>query len=64
LGLNPLTTEIIERIFNGGTGDNIASPYSGDGVATACHIGAHGIAVTKNGDIYIADHANSRIEVI
>ncbi len=55
-------TGIVNRI--GGTGDNIASSYSGDGIATSCHIGAHGIAVARNGDVYIADHANSRIEVI
>jgi len=46
-----------------GTGDNIISPYSGDGsIATSCHMGPLGITVDPIGNIYIADHANSKVE--
>ncbi len=53
-------TGIITRV--GGTGDNINSPYSGDGIAaTTCHIGPLGIYADSIGNIYAADHSNSRI---
>ena len=56
-------TGILTRVA--GTGDNLISPYSGDGiVATTCHIGPLGIFVDNTGNIYVADHANSRVEKI
>ena len=59
-----VSTGIITRVA--GTGDNISSPYSGDGIpARTCHIGPYGgIQVDDTGNIYICDNANSRIEKV
>lgn len=57
------STGIITRVA--GTGDNIASPYSGDGMpATACHLNPFDISVDSTGNVYISDYANSRIEKV
>lgn len=48
-----------------GTGDNIWSPYSGDGMsATSCHLSTFGIAIDDTGNLYNSDHGNSRIQKI
>jgi hypothetical protein len=59
-----LTSGIITRIA--GTGDNIMTPYSGDGIAaTACHIGPYfGLQVDDTGNVFICDYTNSRIEKV
>ncbi|MCW3123918.1 MAG: C-terminal target protein [Flavipsychrobacter sp.] len=57
-----ISTGIITRVA--GTGDNITNPYSGGGIATSCHIGPLGITVDPSGNIYCADQANSRVEII
>ena len=58
-----ISTGLITRIA--GTGDNISSPYCGNGsIATSCHIGPLGIAVDDAGNVYIADESNSIIEKV
>jgi sugar lactone lactonase YvrE len=58
-----VSSGIIARIA--GTGDNVYSPYSGDGTsATVCHIGPEGVFVDQSGNVYVADIANSRVEKI
>ncbi len=54
---------IITRVA--GLGDNIHSPYSGDGnIATNSHLGPFGVATDIKGNIYIADGTNNRIEKV
>ena len=58
-----ILTGVITRVA--GTGDSIITPYSGDGIpATSAHIAPLGVAVDVNGNIYIADYNNSRIEMV
>lgn len=57
------STGVLTRVA--GTGDNIAMPYSGDGIpAVVCHLGTFGITVDDSGNIYNSDYANSRIQKI
>ncbi len=56
-------TGIISR--EGGTGDFNGYPYLGDGgLAINAHLNCSGLGTDINGNIYIADYANSRIEKI
>lgn len=58
-----VSTGIITRFA--GTGDNVWSPYSGDGLAaTSCHISTFGIAVDDTNNLYNSDYGNSRIQKI
>ncbi len=54
---------LINRIA--GTGDNLYTPYGGDGIpATLCRVGAFDIYVDDTGNLYISDQPNSRIEKV
>jgi hypothetical protein len=56
-------TGIINRIA--GTGDNLGSPYTGDGnPAISTRIEPFGVATDDTGNLYIADYSNSRIEKV
>ncbi len=58
-----VSTGIISRVA--GTGDNIGSPYLGDGLlATNSRIAPLGVAVDGSGSIYIADYMNERLEKV
>lgn len=58
-----VSTNIITRVV--GTGNNISTPYLGDGVsATTSQISPFGVAVDNVGNIYVADYSNSRIEKV
>ncbi len=58
-----ISTGIINRIA--GTGDNIRTPYSGDGIyATSCHISPLDVYVDEDQNVYIADGNNNRVEKV
>ena len=55
-----VSTGIISRYA--GVGDLVVS-YTGDGIAaTNCHIGPVAVAMDNDGNLYIADYPNNRIE--
>ncbi len=56
-------TGLLHRIS--GTGDRIATPYSGDGTpATTCHHNPIGLWLDDTGNLYTADFSNHRVEKI
>lgn len=58
-----VSTGIITRVA--GTGDNVRTPYSGDGIpATTCHISPLGLDVDQIGNLYFADAVNHRVVMV
>jgi sugar lactone lactonase YvrE len=57
------STGLITRV--GGTGDNVWTPYLGDGIpATVSHFNPFDISLDGMGTIYVSDYGNSKIEII
>jgi len=57
------STGIISRVS--GTGDDIGTPYTGDGIpATTCHMITFGVKVDNFGNVYNAGYGNERVEMV